>query len=255
MLKIWGRTSSINVQKVMWAVAELGLAHERIDAGGPFGGLDGPDYAAMNPNRLIPVLQDGATVRLGIQYDRALPRRALRRGRSLAGGRRRGAPRPTAGWTGSSPLCSRRSAPIFLGLIRTPPEKRDMALITASAERLGQAMTILDGHLATRPYVAGDALTMGDIPVGCVCWRYANLDIARPDLPNIAAYRARLEAARRLPRARDAAAGVTLSPPGIVITGGWPGLLLSLRDSSSMTKLNTRLVARSRLSIQNQSPS
>ena len=83
--------------------------------------------------------------------------------------------------------------PIFWGLIRTPPEKRDMALINASAERLGQAMTILDGHLADRPFVAGDLLTMGDIPVGCVCWRYANLDVARPDLPNIAAYRQRLE--------------------------------------------------------------
>ena len=60
MMKIWGRTSSINVQKVMWAVAELGLPHERIEAGGPFGGLDTADYAAMNPNRLIPVLQDGS---------------------------------------------------------------------------------------------------------------------------------------------------------------------------------------------------
>ena len=192
MLRIWGRTSSINVQKVMWAVAELGLAHERIDAGGPFGGLDGPDYAAMNPNRLIPVLQDGATV---VWESNTIVRYlAARYG---AGGlwpedaSRRSEADRWMDWqlTTLQPAI----APIFLGLIRTPPEKRDMALITASAERLGQAMTILDGHLATRPYVAGDALTMGDIPVGCVCWRYANLDVARPDLPNIAAYRERLE--------------------------------------------------------------
>ena len=62
MLKIWGRTNSINVQKVMWTVAELGVAHERIDAGGAFGKVDQPEYAAMNPNRLVPVLEDGSAV-------------------------------------------------------------------------------------------------------------------------------------------------------------------------------------------------
>ena len=192
MLKIWGRTSSINVQKVMWAVAELGLAHERIDAGGAFGGLSGPDYEAMNPNRLIPVLQDGATI---VWESNTIVRYlAAHYG---AGGLWPEGPshRSEADRWMDWQLTTLQPAigPIFLGLIRTPPEKRDMALITASAERLGQAMTILDAHLAKRPYVAGDALTMGDIPVGCVCWRYANLDIARPNLPNIAAYRERLE--------------------------------------------------------------
>src|SRR5258708_7920388 len=62
MLRIWGRRSSINVQKVMWAVGELGLAHERIDAGGPFGGLDTDEFGAMNPNRRVPVIDDGGTV-------------------------------------------------------------------------------------------------------------------------------------------------------------------------------------------------
>ena len=192
MLKIWGRTSSINVQKVMWTVAELGLAHERVDVGGPFGGLDGPEYAALNPNRLIPVLQDGAAV---VWESNAIVRYlAARYG---AGGlwpedpARRSLADRWMDWqlTTLQPAI----APIFLGLIRTPPERRDMALITASAERLGQAMLILDAHLAKQPYVAGDALTVGDIPVGCVCWRYANFDIARPDLPNVAAYRTRLE--------------------------------------------------------------
>jgi glutathione S-transferase len=194
MLKIWGRTSSINVQKVMWAVAELGLAHERVDAGGPFGGLDGPDYAAMNPNRLIPVLQDGDTTT--VWESNAIVRYlAARYG---AGGlwpedpARRSQADRWMDWQLTTLQPALR--PVFLGLIRTPPERRDTAAIAAGAERLGQAMRILDGHLATRAFVAGDALTMGDIPVGCVCWRYANLDIARPDLPNVAAYRQRLEA-------------------------------------------------------------
>ena len=53
MLRIWGRRNSINVQKAMWAVAELGLEHERIDAGGQFGGLASDEYGQMNPNRRV----------------------------------------------------------------------------------------------------------------------------------------------------------------------------------------------------------
>src|SRR5579864_9546335 len=62
MLRIWGRKNSINVQKVMWAVGELGLPHERIDAGGPFGGLETEEFRAMNPNGRVPVIDDDGTV-------------------------------------------------------------------------------------------------------------------------------------------------------------------------------------------------
>ena len=62
MLKIWGRANSINVQKAMWAVGELELPHERIDAGGKFGGLDDSGYLTMNPNALIPTIEDGGAV-------------------------------------------------------------------------------------------------------------------------------------------------------------------------------------------------
>ncbi len=53
---VWGRKNSINVQRVMWTVAELGLTHEREDVGGPFGGLDTDDYGTLNPNRRIPTI-------------------------------------------------------------------------------------------------------------------------------------------------------------------------------------------------------
>ena len=77
MIKVWGRATSVNVQAVMWALAELGVECERVDAGGAFGGLDTPEFRAMNPNGLIPVLRDrdtflwesAAIVRcLGAQY-------------------------------------------------------------------------------------------------------------------------------------------------------------------------------------------
>jgi glutathione S-transferase len=80
MLTVWGRTNSVNVQKVMWAVAELGLEHERIDAGGAFGGLDTPEYGAMNPNRKIPTVKDGDGRGLGVERLRALPGGPLRAG-------------------------------------------------------------------------------------------------------------------------------------------------------------------------------
>ncbi len=58
MIKIWGRNTSSNVQKVMWAVAEIGLPHERIDIGGPFGKNREAEYLAMNPNGLVPTLEE-----------------------------------------------------------------------------------------------------------------------------------------------------------------------------------------------------
>ncbi len=59
MLKIWGRTSSANVQKVLWCCEELEIAYERVDAGGPFGGTQDPGYLEMNPNGLVPTISDG----------------------------------------------------------------------------------------------------------------------------------------------------------------------------------------------------
>ena len=193
MIRIWGRTSSINVQKVMWTVAELGLPHERIDAGGAFGGLDGPDYAAMNPNRLIPVIRDGDTC---VWESNSIVRYlAARYGQGSLWPEEPAHRSEADRWMDwQLTIVQPAIFPVFHGLVRTPAEKRDMAAIEAGAQRLVAAMRILDAHLAGRAFVAGDALTMGDIPAGCACWRYANLAIERPDLPNILAYRARLEA-------------------------------------------------------------
>ena len=82
---------------------------------------------------------------------------------------------------------------VFLGLIRTPEAQRDQAAIKAAAERLGVTWRVLDGHLADRRFVAGDTLTIGDIPVGAACYRYYNLPIARPTLPNVEAWHERLQ--------------------------------------------------------------
>jgi glutathione S-transferase len=193
MLKVWGRTNSINVQKVMWTVGELGLAHERVDAGGAFGGLDTTAFGAMNPNRMIPVIEDGDAV---VWESNAVVRYlAARHG---AGGLWPDDPaaRSLADRWMDWQLSTAQPAigPVFQGLVRTPPERRDQAAIAAGAERLVAAMRLLDAHLAGRRFVAGDALTVGDVPVGCVCWRYRELPIARPDLPNLERWFGELEA-------------------------------------------------------------
>lgn len=192
MLKVWGRNNSINVQKVMWTVAELGLDHRRIDAGGRFGGLDTPDYGVLNPNRLVPVIEDGDMV---VWESNAIVRYLAARygegGLWPADPALRAQADKWMDWKITS--LQPDMTVVFWGLVRTPPEQRDTARIETAAERLGRTFAILDDHLADRRCVAGDELTMGDIPVGAACYRYHALPIRRPALPNLESWYARLQ--------------------------------------------------------------
>jgi glutathione S-transferase len=191
MLKVWGRNNSINVQKVMWTVGELGLEHERIDAGGRFGGLDTPAYGALNPNRLVPVIEDdGVVVWESNAIVRYLAARYGEGGLWPADPARRA---QADKWMDWKITCLQPDMTVvFWGLVRTPPEQRDTARIDSAAERLGRTFAILDEHLAGHRYVAGDNLTMGDIPVGAACYRYHALPIKRPALPALESWYARL---------------------------------------------------------------
>lgn len=193
MLKIWGRTNSINVQKVMWAVGELGLDFERIDAGGAFGGLDSAEYGRMNPNRKIPTIRDGDAV---VWESNSCVR-------YLAARYGAGALWPEDPWQRS--LADRwmdwmittlmpDMTVVFWQTIRTPTERRDPVAVGAAADRLGPIWGLLDAHLGDQPFVAGRELTMGDIPVGCAWWRYRNLPIVRPPQPRLEAWFERLQA-------------------------------------------------------------
>ncbi len=192
MLRIWGRTNSINVQKVMWAVGELGLEHERIDAGGAFGGLDTEDYGERNPNRRVPTLEDdglvmwesNACVRyLAARYDKdgLWPEDPAARARADM----------WMDWQQTTLLAD--MVVVFWGLIRTPEDKRDHGAIDAAAKRLGGTWRLLETQLAGRRFVAGDRFTIGDIPVGATCYRYLGLPIERPSLPNLEAWYERLK--------------------------------------------------------------
>jgi len=186
MIKMWGRNTSSNVQKAMWAVGELGLECERIDIGGPFGKNKEPKYLAMNPNGLVPTLEEedgfllwesNSVVRyLAGKHDKAgtlEPRDAKQR--ALAS--------QWMDWQLS--VLGPAITPVFWGLIRTPEDKRDMAAIKAGQERTTAAMQILDAQLGRTAFVAGDAFSYGDIPVGVMTYRFRQLVPDRPALPSL----------------------------------------------------------------------
>ena len=186
MIKIWGRDTSSNVQKAMWAVGELGVEHDRIDIGGAFGMNKESKYLAMNPNGLIPTLEEedgfllwesNSIVRyLAAKYDKA------------------GALEPkdpkqcalASQWMDwQLTVLGPAIGPAFWGLIRTAPEKRDMAAIKASQDKTADAMKMLDARLAKAAYVAGPSFSYGDIPVGVMCYRYRQLVPGRPPTSNL----------------------------------------------------------------------
>jgi glutathione S-transferase len=191
MLRVWGRNNSINVQKVMWTVGELGLEHERIDAGGAFGGLDTSEYGRLNPNRRVPTVEDGEVV--AWESNACVRYLAARYGAGTLWPEDPGERARSDMWMDwqASTLLPDMTV-VFWGLIRTPEDQRDQAAIQAAAKRLGSLWPVVDAWLATRRFVAGNAFTMGDIPVGAACYRYHGLPIERPSLPNVEAWYGRL---------------------------------------------------------------
>ncbi len=193
MLTIWGRTTSSNVQKVMWAIGELRLEHERIDVGRAYGGLDTPEYVAMNPNRRIPTLRDGDVVlwesNVVVRYLSAKFGAGNLWPQDHA---ERGVADEWMDWQQTTLLPDMST--VFWGLVRTPPDKRNHGAIDAAVASLKEIWSRLDGHLSNRRFVAGDRFTMGDIPVGTLCHRYHALGVERARLGNLEAWYERLQA-------------------------------------------------------------
>jgi len=184
MLRIWGRTNSINVQKVLWCCHELGLDYERIDAGNNFGVTDTPEYIAMNPNRLVPTIDDG-----DIQLWES---NVIVRYLAQKHGDGRFCPADIVtrfdaerwmDWQGTVLWPALR--PLFIALIRTLPQQRDAAAISKGESLSLSALRILDARLSNRTFLAGDAFSMGDIPAAATVHRWYALDIDHPDLPNV----------------------------------------------------------------------
>jgi glutathione S-transferase len=194
MLTVWGRATSVNLQAVVWALAELNIPFERIDAGGSFGGLDTPEFGQMNPNRLVPVLSDGdltmwesaAIVRyLGARYGDGhfWPSDPAARARIDK----------WAEWTKTT-FGPTFLTGVFWPLIGTPAEKRDTNLVANSVAKLSGLVRMIDARLGQSRYLGGETLAFGDVIFGAQLFRYFTLDFDKAEAPNLAAYYERLTA-------------------------------------------------------------
>jgi glutathione S-transferase len=203
-LRIWGRLSSINVQKVVWTARELELPFERIDAGGAYGGNRTPEYLRMNPNGKIPVIDDDGFV---LWESNAIVRYlAATHGTGTlwpADLRARADADRWMDWQATELTPAMRDA--FMQLIRTAPESRSPALIDASNQATEALMAILDAHVGSRRFLCGDSFTVADIAVGTVVHRWFGLPQPHAPRPNVERWYRQL-------MTRPAAAGVLTLP-------------------------------------------
>jgi glutathione S-transferase len=190
MLRIWGRANSVNVKKVLWAAEELGLRYERIDAGMQFGVVGTPEYGRLNPNRLVPTIEDEGFV-LWESHSIVRYLAAKHGAGSLwpIEARARADADRWMDWVFSFQAAIR---PVFWGLVRTPAEKRDMAAIEEARKQCDRMLAVPDAWLAGRKFLGGEAFTMGDIPLGCHVQLWMRLPIERSAHSRLAAWFERL---------------------------------------------------------------
>lgn len=185
MLKIWGRNTSSNVQKVIWALAEMKIPFERIDAGLAFGRTKEPFYLAMNPNALVPTLEeeDGFTMWESNSIIRYVAAKHSARVLEPSDLKARARAQMWMDWQLS--VMGPAITPVFWQLIRTAADKRDHSVIAASREKTIAAGAVMDSQLGRTKYLAGDEFSYGDIPLGIMIYRYMQLIIERPPTPNL----------------------------------------------------------------------
>jgi len=191
MITVWGRGNSTNVVKVLWLCDELGLSVARKDVGGPFGGLHTPEFLAMNPNGVIPVLDDEGTI---VWESHAVLRYLAQKygPESIypADPAARSQVERWLDWHAST--LSPAITPVFISLFRTPPEQRDTAALAGLVERLTAVMARLDAHLAAHKFIAGAQITIADMAFGNSVWRWFNFPVPRQPMPNLERWQAAL---------------------------------------------------------------
>ena len=210
MLTIWGRRDGSNVMKVMWCIGELGLAHERIDWGGPFGGNDDPDYRAKNPMGRLPTLEDedGFVLWESGAIVRYLCARHAPGTLSPETPEDRAAADKWMDW--SSLYLAKFNGVLLDHYFRLPEAERDPRAIVAAVTEATPLFDILDRQLERHPYLSGDTLTIADFPAGVLVHRWIAWAPQRPPHPNVEAWYGRLcerpayrehvvEPARKLP--------------------------------------------------------
>ena len=193
-LLIYGRATSSNVQAVMWAVAEMGIEHERIDVGGVFGGNRTPDFLEMNPMGRVPVIKTGDMTLFESQA--ILRYLAAKHGSDAlwpSDPERRAPVDQWMEWAKVNvyPVLTYK---VFWQIIRTTATERDHRFVADGVSELKELMAIADAQIARNGWLAGSEMTLADISFGTHLYRYFNVPFDRADLPNLKAYYDRLTA-------------------------------------------------------------
>lgn len=200
MLKLWGRKNSSNVKKVIWICAELNIPNERIDAGGPFGGLADETYKAMNPMSLIPTIEDDGLV---LWESNAIVRYlAAKHGKAPFYSDDLKIRAQADRWMEwQSTTLGPALGPAFVQIVRFKPEDRDMKMIATNIEKAAGLWKMVDRQLGKTKWLAGDDFTMGDIPLGILMYTWDQLKLEdvglahhREKLPNLSRWYEQLQA-------------------------------------------------------------
>lgn len=183
-IRIWGRANAFNVQKAMWVLGETGVPFERIDVGGSFGGLDDAAFRSMNPNGRIPVIDDDGVI---VWESNAIVRYLAARYAAGTMWPQSPAERSFADrwmdWYQNH--LHRDFMDLFWGLVRQPERERNWPRINTLIAQCADRFMFLDAHLANNRYLGGETFTIGDVPAGTTLYRYFEMDIERPDIPNV----------------------------------------------------------------------
>ena len=180
MMKLWGRISSINVRKVVFAAQLIGVPFERIDTGPAFGMTRTAEFLALNPNGMVPAIEDdGFVLWESNAIVRYLCAKHPQAGLYPHDLRTRFDAERWMDWQQTTLNGAGRGA--FLQLFRTPAEKRSAQAIAESVAATEPLLALLDAHLAQRPFMAGEHLSMADIPIACEMHRWWGLPLAHPD--------------------------------------------------------------------------
>ncbi|GGA92782.1 glutathione S-transferase [Brucella endophytica] len=194
MLKIWGRPNSTNVKKALWTASELGLDYENVLAGGSYGIVDTPEYRALNPNGLVPVIEDDGFVLW--ESNTIVRYLAAKYGAEtlwIDDVARRADAEKWMDWA-STRLSNAYRDIIWHGL-RLPEDQRDPVILSAAVAAFAKALEVPEKTLADQPWLSGSEFGMGDIPLGVYIYSWAELPLpGRPDFPNLMGWYEQLKA-------------------------------------------------------------
>lgn len=192
MLKILGKASSINVRKVLWTCFELGIQFEREDWGAGFQSTFDPDFVALNPNAMVPVIVDADFV---LWESNTICRYLCNKMQAVhllpSDAQARALVEQWMDWQATEFNNSWRYS--FMGLVRGSTGHREPEQIAASVANWNRHVGILERQLAkTGNYVAGDNFTLADVVIGLSIHRWISMPMERPLYPAVAAYYERL---------------------------------------------------------------